>query len=90
MNSGRRLPIQVVISDTGPLISLAACGQLDLLGEFQRPVRVPDVVKAECLRYPEKIGAATLAEWFSSANCPVGLLTPHSCRLGRRQWGRKR
>lgn len=35
---------------------------------------VPDVVKAECLRDLEKIGAATLARWFSSADCPVEIL----------------
>jgi hypothetical protein len=60
----RGLPIQVVISDTGPLISLAACDRLSLLWIFSRPIRFTDVVKAECLRFPGKIGAGTLADWF--------------------------
>ena len=69
-----RLPIQVVIVDTGPLISLAACDHLELLSEFQKPIQVPDVIKAECLRNPEKIGAATLSDWFTSPDCPVEVL----------------
>ncbi len=60
MTTRRGLPIQVILSDAGPLISLAACGRLELLREFERPVLVPDVVKAECLRNPEKIGAREL------------------------------
>ena len=70
-----RLPIQVVIVDTGPLISLAACDHLELLMEFRQPVRVPDVIKAECLRNPEKIDAATLVDWFGSPDCPVEILS---------------
>ena len=60
----RRIPVTVVIIDTGPLISLAACGRLDLLDRFSRRVRVTDVVKAECLRFPDKIGANVPGSWF--------------------------
>jgi hypothetical protein len=71
VNVRQGLPIEIVIADAGPLISLAACGRLSLLRAFQRPVRVADVVKAECLRFPDKVGASTLASWFSSADCTV-------------------
>ena len=74
MNTRRGLPVQVVVSDTGPLISLAACGRLDLFTEFRRPVRVPDVVRAECLRHPGKIGTATLEAWFDPSTCPAEVL----------------
>ncbi len=74
MNTRRGLPVQVVVSDTGPLISLAACGRLDLLTEFRLPVRIPDVIKAECLRHPGKIGTATLETWFDPATCPAEVL----------------
>lgn len=61
-----RIPVTLVVVDSGPLISLAACGRLDLLDNFSRPVKVPDVIRAECLRHPEKIGANALAAWFAS------------------------
>jgi hypothetical protein len=65
------IPVNVIIADAGPLISLAACGQLELLRVLRRPVKLPDVVKAECLRYPDKVGAATLEAWFSSPDVPA-------------------
>lgn len=61
----RRIPVTLVIVDTGPLISLAACDRLDLLDQFSLRVRVTDVVKAECLRYPNKVGGNVLGSWFS-------------------------
>ncbi|MDH6268568.1 hypothetical protein M2360_003974 [Rhizobium sp. SG_E_25_P2] len=64
MISYRRIPVNIVIVDSGPLISLAAVDRLDLLDSFSRPVTVSDVVAAECLRYPEKLGANRLTEWF--------------------------
>lgn len=74
MSLRQGLPVQVVVSDAGPLISLAACRRLDLLTEFRRPVRVPDVVRAECLRHPDKIGTATLTDWFDPSTCPAEVL----------------
>lgn len=71
MTARKGLPIQVVVADAGPLISLAACDRLDLLGAFDRPVRVADVVRAGCLRHPGKIGTATLAQWFADPGCPA-------------------
>ncbi len=74
MTARRGLPVQVIISDTGPLLTLAACDRLELLREFSRPVKVADVIKAECLRFPDKIGSATLEHWFASSECPVEIL----------------
>lgn len=77
MITRRGLPIQLVVADSEPLISLAACDRLELLREFRCPVRVPDVVQAECLRHPDKIGAADLQQWFGALDCPaVELPTP--------------
>lgn len=41
-------PVDIVISDARPLITLAVIDRLDLLDLFQRPILIPDVVKAEC------------------------------------------
>lgn len=77
MITRRGLPIQLIVADSEPLISLAACDRLELLREFRCPVRVPDVVQAECLRHPDKIGAADLQQWFGALDCPaVELPTP--------------
>jgi hypothetical protein len=53
-----------VLVDSGPLISLAVCNRLELLDSFSRQVRIVDVVKAECLREMNKVGAAALEPWF--------------------------
>jgi hypothetical protein len=37
-------------------------------------VTLPDVIKAECLRYPGKVGVATLEAWFAGADCPVQVM----------------
>ena len=57
MNPLRRIPVDLVVIDAGPLISLALAGELELLKSFQRPLRIMDVVKAECTRFREKPGA---------------------------------
>jgi hypothetical protein len=68
VNDYRKVPVTVIVVDSGPLISLAACKQLHLLGAFDCPIRIADVAMAECLRDLTKIGAVTLSEWFSSLN----------------------
>jgi hypothetical protein len=65
MNAFTKIPVDLVIIDSGPLISLALAGELELLKSFQRPLRVLDVVKAECTRFREKPGASELASWFA-------------------------
>lgn len=61
-----RHPVDIIVPDTGPLITLAAADRLDLLQSFERPVRVLDVVKAECLRHPGKLAYDELKAWFES------------------------
>ncbi len=74
MTSRRAVPVEVVVADAGPLVSLAACDRLALLEVFGRPVRVPDVVRAECLRFPDRVGAETLARWFASPGAGVRVM----------------
>jgi hypothetical protein len=65
-----RPAVDIVIADTGPLISLATAHRLDLLHCFGRPVKVLDVVKEECLRKEGAPGQAELKLWFES-NAPA-------------------
>lgn len=58
------VPVTLVISDTGPLISLAVIDRLDLLQAFGTTVFVTDAVMHECLRHADKPGAARLQKWF--------------------------
>jgi hypothetical protein len=66
LNTYLRVPITIVVVDSGPLISLAGCERLDLLGAFSRPIRIADVARAECVRDLAKIGAAKLSNWFAA------------------------
>ena len=60
MNTYRRRPITQIITDTGPLISLACADRLNLLNTFRKPVLIPDVIIAECLRKDGAPGERTL------------------------------
>jgi hypothetical protein len=66
VNPPHRVPVSLVVVDSGPLISLAAANRLDLLNAFQRPVRVVDVAREECLRDLRAIGQPELYAWFAS------------------------
>jgi hypothetical protein len=66
MSTFGRVPVDLVVVDSGPLISLALAGELDLLERFRRPIRILDVVKAECTRFRNKPGANELASWFAA------------------------
>ena len=67
MTTFTRVPIDLVVVDAGPLITLNIAGELRLLQKFRRPIRILDVVKAECTRFRDKPGANELASWFSEA-----------------------
>lgn len=56
--------MSLVVTDTGPLISLAVIDRLDLLDSFDRPVLVADVVMYECTKMQDKPGAGRLRDWF--------------------------
>jgi len=64
----RKVPVTVIVVDSGPLISLAACKRLGLLSSFDRPIQIADVARAECVRDLTKIGAESLSAWFASLN----------------------
>jgi hypothetical protein len=49
---------------------------LDLLDSFSRKVRIVDVVKAECLREMDKLGAKTLESWFQQLDGEKYALEP--------------
>lgn len=65
MNTFKKIPVDLVVVDSGPLISLALAGEIDLLKSFRRPIRILDVVKEECTRFRDKPGANELASWFA-------------------------
>lgn len=56
--------VDLVIPDSGPLISLAHAGRLDLVQVFERPVVIADIVKLECLKKPGSPDHDVLADWF--------------------------
>lgn len=58
-------PIDLIIPDSGPLISLAHAGRLDLVLVFDRPVVVADIVKLECLKKPGSPDHTALVDWFA-------------------------
>jgi hypothetical protein len=67
MTTFTRVPVDLVVVDAGPLITLSIAGELRLLQKFRRPIRILDVVKAECTRFRDKPGANELASWFIEA-----------------------
>ena len=57
-----RLNARVVVSDAGPLISLARLNMLGLLTDLFAEVQVPREVLNECLVVPERPSAQRIAE----------------------------
>lgn len=57
--------VDLIIPDSGPLISLAHARRLDLVLVFDRPVVIADIVKAECLKKPGSPDHDILADWFA-------------------------
>ena len=66
-------PVDLVLPDAGPLISLAHADRLDLLSLFERPIVVLDVVRLECLRKPDAPDHSQLAAWFDGGDRLVGV-----------------
>lgn len=62
----------IVVSDSSPLISLAAVGRFDLLRQLYGTISIPASVQEEVTRAVGQAGAEELgsAEWISSR--PVG------------------
>lgn len=60
----------LIVTDSGPLITLAIAGSLDVLFLPNLPVIVPDMVRYEVIQDLTKPGAALVAEWIRSNNDP--------------------
>lgn len=58
------LEAKIVVTDTGPLITLAAAERLDYLLYPGLPVLVPDAVFYEAVRDEEAIGARAIVDWI--------------------------
>lgn len=58
-------PVDLILPDAGPLISLAHADRLELLQVFGRPVAVLDVVERECLKRDDTPDHARLRDWFA-------------------------
>lgn len=46
--------ISIIVTDSSPLITLAIAGELDVLLLPKLKVLIPDMVRFEVIRYPEK------------------------------------
>lgn len=67
-------PVNLIIPDAGPLISLAHAGRLDLVEVFNRPVAVIDVVKLECLKKPDSPDHAVMKAWFHNNSNAIRII----------------
>lgn len=56
----------LIITDSGPLITLAIAGSLDVLFLPNLPVIVPDMVRHEVIQDLSKPGAQLVAQWIRS------------------------
>ena len=58
------MSISLIVTDASPLITLAVASALDTLLLLRQRVIVPDMVRHEIVRYPEKPGASEVMEWI--------------------------
>ena len=58
-------PVDFIIPDSGPLISLAHADRLELIEVFDRPIVIADIVRLECLKKPTAPDYPVLDRWFS-------------------------
>ena len=65
----------LIVTDSGPLITLAIAGSLDVLFLPNLPVIVPDMVRHEVIQDLTKPGAALVAAWIRGNN-------PHRLTVG--------
>lgn len=67
--------IAVVMPDTGPLISLARIGRLDLLDRFRSQILFTDAVQVELIDGPQDDpDRATLTEWIASGGTRIRIV----------------
>jgi hypothetical protein len=65
----------LIVTDSGPLITLAVAESLDFLFRAELPVIIPDMVRHEVIQDQSKPGAALVAEW-------IRLNDPHRLTVG--------
>ncbi|MGK2898491.1 MAG: hypothetical protein ACSLE9_07365 [Burkholderiaceae bacterium] len=58
--------LSIIVTDSGPLITLAVAQALDALLAPKLPVIVPDMVRFEVIRDIDKPGAREVADWIRS------------------------
>lgn len=63
--------LSLIVTDSGPLITLAVARALDVLLLPGLPVIVPDMVRFEVIRDLAKPGAQEVAEWIRSNEGPA-------------------
>lgn len=68
------IPVDLIIPDAGPLISLAHAGRLDLIDVFNRPIAVVDVVRLECLKKPESPDHSVMKAWFEAKSNAIRII----------------
>lgn len=56
--------LSIIVTDTGPLITLAIAGALDSIFLPDLPVIIPDMVRFELIQDISKPGAQEIAEWI--------------------------
>lgn len=60
-------PISLIVTDSGPLITLALAGELDvLIVKTEISVVIPDLVRFEVLRHMDKPAASEIDSWIRS------------------------
>lgn len=67
-------PVDLIIPDSGPLISLAHANRLDLILVFDTPVAIADIVVLECLKKPDSPDYAPLEAWFRRAGNRISIV----------------
>lgn len=63
MARAERLKAKVIVTDAGPLITLAAADRLDYLLISELPVYLPDAVLHEATKDVESLGARSILAW---------------------------
>ncbi|PAX07048.1 hypothetical protein [Sphingomonas lenta] len=87
--------VDLIIPDSGPLISLAHADRLDLIEVFDRPIVIADIVKLECLKKPTAPDYPVLERWFARIGNRVRVVDtpmrePYEAALQRERAGERR
>lgn len=79
--------ISVVVSDTGPLISLVLVGRLDLIDRFDSQILIADAVRTELLEgRPSASERDALAAWIAAGGNRLRIVETPSGRLLQRAY----